>query len=216
MQSRQQPAPLILHQKQQKTMTGQQITFSGSNERQGTYLLFISLSKTVRLAFGSFMKGKTLLLPAGHYLYLGSALGNGDNSFPLARRLIRHTSRTGDGNPHAIRKALQSALRKNRLAGDHALGIKQKKLHWHIDYLLECPESRITHIVIIRKAEKLEPVLSRYLEAHPDTSVFAQRLGAQDTKNSTHLLQCNDPDALREQLLRDLPGIVSACDDHSC
>ncbi len=197
-------------------MTGQQFTFSGSNERQGTYLLFISLSKPVRLAFGSFMKGKKLPLPAGYYLYLGSALGKGDNSFPLARRLIRHTSRSGNEKPHAIGKALRIAMLKNRIADEHALNIKQKKLHWHIDYLLQCPESSIFHIVIIRKAEKLEPALSRYLETNPNTSVFAQRLGAQDTKNSTHLLQCSDPNALLEQLLMDLPDIVSDDDDHSC
>jgi len=197
-------------------MTGLQFTFSGSNERQGTYLLFISLSKPVQLAFGRFMKGKKLLLPAGYYLYLGSALGKGDNAFPLARRLLRHTSRSGNRKPHAIGKKLWRVLRKNRVAGDTAHCIRQKKLHWHIDYLLDRAESRIFHIVIIRSAEKLEAALSRYLDAHPKTSVLALRLGAQDTKNSTHLLQCTEPDALLEELRRDLPGIVSAGDDHSC
>jgi len=201
-----------LHQNPEKTIPAGQFTLAGGTERQGTYLLFIRLAQSVQLTFGSFRKGKPLLLQAGCYLYLGSALGKGTNAYPLARRLMRHASRTADRKPHTIHKALQQLLLDNGLAPETPPTAAEKKPHWHIDYLLDRPESDIFHILIIRSAEKLEPVLARHLEAAPETSVPAARLGAQDTKNSTHLLYCTDSGPLLARILRDLPDTdVSVC-----
>ena len=196
-----------MHQNPEKPIPGGQFTLAGGTERQGTYLLFIRLAKPVQLTFGSFRKGKPLLLQAGSYLYLGSALGRGNNAYPLARRLMRHASRTADRKPHAIRKSLQHLLLENDLAPETPPTATEKKTHWHIDYLLDLPETDIFHILIIRSAEKLEPVLARHLEAAPETSVPATRLGAQDTKNSTHLLYCTDAGPLLARLLRELPDM---------
>lgn len=196
-----------MHQNPEKTIPEGQFTLVGGTQRQGTYLLFIRLAKRVHLTFGSFRKGKPLFLQAGCYLYLGSALGKGNNAFPLARRLMRHASRTAEKKPHAIRKALQRRLLENGLAPEILPTAAEKKTHWHIDYLLDHPESCIFHILIIRSAEKLEPVLARHLEAAPETSVPAARLGAQDTKNSTHLLYCTDAGPLLARLLRELPDM---------
>lgn len=189
-------------------MPGNQFTISCGTERQGTYLLFVRLAKPLQLTFGKFLKGKPLFLPAGSYLYLGSALGKGSNRYPLARRLLRHASRTGGEKPHTICKALQKILQEYKLAPESAGKPAEKKLHWHIDYLLDRPESLIFHILIIRSASKLEPVLARYLGTSPETSIPAEGLGAQDTGSSTHLLYCSDPASLLERLVRDLPYLV--------
>jgi Uri superfamily endonuclease len=205
-----------LHQNPEKTIPGGQFTLAGGMEKQGTYLLFIRLAKTVQLPFGRFRKGNPLILPAGCYLYLGSALGKGNNRYPLARRLMRHASRTAGRTPHAIRKALQQMLLENGMAAETPQAASEKKPHWHIDYLLDRPESCIFHILIIRCPEKLEPFLARHLEAAPETSVPAARLGAQDTKNSTHLLYCTDYGPLLVRLLGELPdmGITSCFSEH--
>ncbi|MBM3162154.1 MAG: GIY-YIG nuclease family protein [Chlorobi bacterium] len=197
-------------------MKGKQFTLSCGTQRQGTYLLFIRLSEPVHLVFGKFLRGKPLFLPAGNYLYLGSALGRTGNGSALARRLLRHASRTAGKKPHAIHEAMVKLLQEKELAPESTPKPLQKKLHWHIDYLLDTPGSAIFHILIIRSPEKLEPVLARYLEAAPETSVPAARLGAQDTRNSTHLLSCSDPEGLLERLRRELPDMTGQRGFHSC
>lgn len=179
-------------------------TLYGRSERQGTYLLLVRLARPICVSFGRFLNGKPLQLEAGSYLYLGSALGKGTSTFPLARRLLRHTSRTIGKEPHAIRESLRDLLLQNNLMAKQAPDSSQKRLHWHIDYLLDRPEASIVHIVIIRSATRLEPVLARYLQSSPETSVPAERLGAQDTSHDTHLLHCSDPQTLLERLGRKL------------
>ncbi|MBN1278864.1 MAG: GIY-YIG nuclease family protein [Chlorobiaceae bacterium] len=197
-------------------MNANWFTLFGDNEKQGSYLLFIELRKPARVKFGSFGKGLPLPLPAGCYLYLGSALGKKPGAEPLARRLMRHASRSSGRKPHAILKKLRKLLVENHLAGPATLPPTEKRLRWHIDYLLERPESAIVHLVIIRCPVKLEPVLARYLEAKPGISAPAERLGAQDTTDSTHLLRCSDPDALLCGIRRDLPAMLSELEHQFC
>jgi len=196
-------------------MNGEHITLSCGTGKQGSYLLFIRLDKPLQLTFGHFLKGRPLFLEAGSYLYAGSALGKQAGGYPLARRLLRHTARTGRKKPHAIRKILLSVLREKGLAPERLLKPAEKKLHWHIDYLLDRPEAALVHILIIQSPEKLEPALARFIETAPETSIPAKMLGAQDTKAGTHLLSCSDPAALLGRLRAELPHLVTETASHA-
>jgi len=196
-------------------MTARQFTIFGEKEKQGTYLLFIDLRKPVPIAFGSFRRGEPILLAAGCYIYIGSALASKPGSEPLARRLLRHASRSGGFRPHPILNDLLRLLQQLDLAGPVTLPPVEKKLHWHIDYLLDRPETSIFHIAIFRNPEKLEAAIASWLAQCPETTVPAARLGAQDTRNSTHLLHCSDPEKLLERLRSVLPAVLADCGNHS-
>ena len=85
---------------------------------------------------------------------------------------------------------------------------RKKKLHWHIDYLLDCAEAEIEHIVIIRCPSKIEHKLSAFLDSLEDTCPIARRLGAQDTRNSNHLLRISDRKQILEQLGQYIPSLI--------
>jgi len=90
----------------------------------------------------------------------------------------------------------------------------EKKLHWHIDYLLDRPETSIFHIAIFRSPDRLEAAMAAWLEECPETSSPAARLGAQDTRNSTHLLHCSDPENLLARLRTFIPSVLPDCGGH--
>lgn len=71
---------------------------------RGAYLLRIALPADLALAFGRFRRGSPISLPSGEYIYVGSAMGR--HGWPLAARLLRHATRSGDRPPHALRAAL--------------------------------------------------------------------------------------------------------------
>lgn len=175
-------------------------TLFGKNLRMGSYLLIIHLSKPAELAFGRFQKGKLFSLPQGDYLYIGSALGGRTNNAPLARRVIRHTSRTGNKPHHRIRETTKNLFSEKKVTGNKEITLSAKKLRWHIDYLLDLPEAEITHIVIIGSPLRIEHKLSALLGSLDETSPVAHRLGAQDTKNSTHILKLNSQERILEVL----------------
>jgi len=170
-----------------------QYTIFGQNSRQGSYILLIRLEKRIEVAFGKFMKGVPLELEQGHYLYVGSALGGAKGRFPLASRLLRHASRS-DGNPaHAIRSALLDLFKSWEYRPP--AGQNGKKLHWHIDYLLDREEAEIEHVFIFPGASRLESQLASHLDSMPETSTVANRLGAQDAPSGTHFFRMGDTDA---------------------
>ena len=74
----------------------------GGKSQAGTYVLRIHLKENTTLQFGRFKKGKLISLPAGDYAYVGSALSE-KGATSLARRLIRHATRSGNKPPHTIR-----------------------------------------------------------------------------------------------------------------
>jgi len=192
-----------LHQNQQKTMSVSQFTIFGTKYPMGSYILFIRIYSTFQLAFGRFQKSRQFTIADGDYIYVGSAQGRSGN--PLARRLIRHASRSNGLQPHNIRAALLKFFSIDDGIGTCAIEAAGKKLHWHIDYLLEHTETEITHIVIIRNPEKMEHKLSEFLASLHETSQLAPRLGAQDTPNSTHLLRVADWQKTLEQLRQYIP-----------
>ena len=187
-------------------MSGSQFTIFGNKYTMGSYILFIRISSSFQLAFGRFQQSRIFSIPEGDFLYIGSALGRTGN--PLARRLIRHTSRSGGKNPHKIREAIVTLFSKDDASQKCSIKAAQKKLHWHIDYLLEHAEAEISHIVIIRNPERIEHNLSEFLASVQETTQLAPRLGAQDTRNSTHILSITDRQGILEQLGQYIPLLI--------
>lgn len=164
-----------------------QIKILGEDGPGGVYLLRIHLAKAVNLAFGRFRGGEKLLLEAGEYLYIGSAHGR-RGAGTLANRLLRHATRSEPLPPHQIRRHLYSALVDQGLSGKLPT---QKTLRWHIDYLLDLPESEVISVIAMRTTRKLEKSLAARLEADPATHPVAPGLGASDHPGHSHLLHFN-------------------------
>lgn len=166
-------------------MSGPQFTIFGNKYHMGSYILLIRVSSPIELAFGRFQQGRVFAIPKGDYLYIGSALGEGT---PLAHRLCRHASRSGIKPNHKIRAVMMHRFVEEELMEKDAKKISDKKLRWHIDYLLDRTEAEITHVVIIRSPIRLEQKLSDFLDSLQETSAIAPRLGAQDARSGTHIL----------------------------
>lgn len=163
----------------------------GNQGVQGVYLLELELSQTLTLAFGRFQRGQHFILPAGAYLYVGSALGQ-RGATTLAGRLLRHATRTMKQPPHLIRPALQTALQQ---VGIEVRLPQQKRCHWHVDYLLDQPAAHLTQIYALRTAQGLEATIALHLQADPATRLVAAGLGASDHPHATHLFQLDLPAA---------------------
>lgn len=185
-----------------------QFTIFGDNSREGSYLLCIDLQVPVRVSFGRFREGREIPLDQGSYLYVGSALGSGNRAFPLASRLLRHASRSGDRGPHFIRGELLRFFRNRGYEPKGKTGLK--KLHWHIDYLLDIPEAEITHIVMAMGPSRLESRLASLVSSMPGVVCVADRLGAQDAASGTHLFSVADTSELIERLKQRIPFILSS------
>jgi Uri superfamily endonuclease len=160
----------------------------GSYAPGGVYLLHIRVAADLQLPFGRFKDGKLVEVAAGEYIYLGSALVRG-NTPRLGQRLARHATRTAGRPPHAIRPTLLAYFTTQGLETGQLPPKKGKKLFWHIDYLLDCPEAEITHILMVYTPIPIERGLARFLEAQPETAVFEKGLGANDDPGRTHLLR---------------------------
>ena len=191
-------------------MTGSQFTIFGNKYPMGSYILFIRISNLIQLTFGRFQQCRLFTIPEGHFLYIGSALGRSGN--PLARRLVRHASRSGEKHPHAIRSELMQLFSTGQVTANNFCEPSKKKLHWHIDYLLDYPAAEIEHIVIIRSPVTMEHSLATFLSALHETSPLAPRLGAQDTRNSTHILQITDQKQILEKLGQYIPLLIDQSD----
>lgn len=158
------------------------VTIFGDDSLGGTYVLRMRVDEAVAVRFGRFQDGELVLIPPGEMLYLGSAMKG------LASRVLRHALRSGDKPAHGLYEPLLAKMRKVGLAGDRFRPPTQKKLHWHIDYLLDETAVTLTHIILIRSQERLEDELGGWLLAQPETSVLVPGLGASDVKGHTHLL----------------------------
>ncbi|NLS77671.1 MAG: GIY-YIG nuclease family protein [Chloroflexi bacterium] len=114
----------------------------------GSYLLLLHLERPATLRIGAL---GVHALPAGYYLYAGSALGSGG----LGARLGRHLRR-------------------------------EKRRHWHIDYLLEAAE--VVEVWVVRGGERRECDLARAALALPCASAPIPRFGASDCRCPAHLV----------------------------
>ena len=145
-------------------------------------------------------------MPAGVYVYVGSAMGRRGPA-TLARRLLRHAVRSGRRKVHRVFRApsgkgaeapttnqpiLGDMLRTFVETGLAPPGVRppaRKSLHWHVDYLLEHPAAVLTQAIAIRSAGRLEDSLAAHLAADPGTVPLAPGLGASDAAGQTHLLR---------------------------
>jgi len=101
----------------------------------------------------------TVTFPAGYYLYVGSALGPGG----LEARLARHRPSTSSGQRRC-----------------------DKKLHWHIDYLLE--HAQLVEVWSAATEDKLECLWAQVARELPDSEVTVPGFGSSDCRCPSHLI----------------------------
>ena len=170
----------------------------------GCYILRLYVASYLSLSFGRFRGGRPVAVPAGDYLYVGSALGHRGASSP-AGRLLRHATRSGDRPPHVLRDALLDALSSAGLAAPGQPLPTGKRLRWHIDYLLDEIAAELIGVTLVRTSSRLESTLARRLADRPGVRPPAAGLGATDLPGETHLFQlvstAIDCGELIEQLL---------------
>jgi Uri superfamily endonuclease len=119
-----------------------------SEPSKGTYALVLHLEHRAEITVG---KLGTFNFRAGHYLYVGSALGPGG----LEARLARHRRR-------------------------------DKKLHWHIDYLLE--HAQLVEVWSAATEDKLECLWAQVARELPDSAVTVPGFGSSDCRCPSHLI----------------------------
>ena len=180
------------------------IAIIGDKSQAGTYILRIRLKEGAALRFGRFKKGKLISTPAGEYAYIGSALAE-KGATTLARRLIRHATRSGHQHPHRIRETMLCRFAKCGLGDGNLLPRRGKTLHWNVDFLLDLPSAELVGISAIRSRERLEDRLARQLEEDPHTGVIERGLGANDVPGNTHLLHVN----ATEEWWASLPNLIT-------
>ena len=162
-------------------------TLGNTTVRSGSYLLHVRVKTAVSVSFGRFSSGEPVPVPAGMVVYIGSAMGQ-KGSGSLARRLLRHATRTRERPFHPIRRAMLTVFPSIGLADLPLHPPPTKTCHWHIDYLLDHEAVDLTHVMILRSRQRLEGDIARLLTADPATFVIRTGLGAGDAAGETHLL----------------------------
>ena len=188
------------------------ITVIGNDLPCGIYVLLITVLSDLDLAFGRFKKGKVIHLPRSEYVYTGSALGK-KGSTCLARRLVRHATRTSDRMPHQIRPNMLDFFSNIRLATGEFIPRTAKTLYWNIDHLLNRTEVEIKGLACLRIDDPLEARIGKQLELRPDTNIIEKGLGANDIKGNTHLLRFADSQKNWPSLIDSLVQTWSAHSD---
>ena len=170
-------------------------------------MLRIELGEEVRIRFGRFKGGKRIALPAGEYVYVGSALAE-KGSASLARRLLRHATRSGSKRAHAIRAEMVARFREMGLGRAGLAPPLEKKKRWNVDFLLDLKAAEISGILIVRSPKRWEGRLARLLEEDPKTRVIEKGLGAGDDAGGTHLLRMDGGaewwSAMEEKIRREI------------
>lgn len=172
----------------------------GAGAWSGAYLLKIALSTGLRLRFGRFAGGKPVSLAAGDYLYVGSAQGPARNA-PLIKRVNRHLLRTAPRPPQRLWDQWQAFVSRQ---GIRLAAPSPKRLHWHIDYLIDELVCEVDQVILLPSALPIEQRLAEQLEAMPAMQPAAPGLGATDHPRHTHLLRWEGSQAGWHRLLEDL------------
>jgi Uri superfamily endonuclease len=128
--------------------------------KPGTYALLLKLDKRERITVG---KLGTFDFPAGCYLYVGSALGPGG----LRARLARH------------QRGSESSSQSNS-------GQTSKKLHWHIDYLLQ--QAQLVEVWSVASEERLECKWGEVASRLSGAQVPVRGFGSSDCRCPAHLI----------------------------
>lgn len=171
-----------------KSTRNERIICWGETSQGGTYLLRLHVRQPLSVKFGRFQQGQPVAVPSGDYLYVGSALAQ-KGSASLALRLLRHASRSGSRPAHAMRTCLLHQFPTLGLGPSSLQPPVNKKLHWHIDFLLDEAAVDLTAVFIIRSPLPLETPLAGWLEQLPETAFLAVGLGSTDDPGRTHLLR---------------------------
>ena len=107
-----------------------------------------------------------LYFKKGFYYYIGSAMGDKGSS-TIKNRVQRHLKPPNE-----------------------------KKIHWHIDYLLKTDNSKIVLIFLIPSRIKLECIIAKELITGADG--FIQEFGCSDCNCPSHLLFLENLKSLKE------------------
>lgn len=94
---------------------------------------------------------------------------------------------------------------------------KEKRLFWHIDYLLENKNVSVKAIITAESKEKIECKVNRYLKNSSSAKILVNGFGASDCKNNCggHLLyfpESSEPEKLINkfvQYLQTIQGVFS-------
>ncbi|MHA2092840.1 MAG: GIY-YIG nuclease family protein [Candidatus Kariarchaeaceae archaeon] len=166
----------------------QVISLSGNINLGGVYILRIDVLESLAIRFGNFLSRKPIQFEPGEYLYLGSAQGKGTS---LAQRVIRHLNRTENKPNQSILHEVTNQL--SSFTGNALPAARQKKLHWHIDYLLDNEHVIVKSVIMIGHPHPLEEKVATLLMHDTHTTIIEPGLGAQDYRDHTHLLRVNAP-----------------------
>ena len=172
----------------------------GAFTAAGTYLLHIELAQPAQVAFGKFQRGRMWQMPAGDYIYVGSALGQ-RGAMTLPRRLMRHASRGEGQPPQPIRAELAQVFAAVDMARLAQPPQRPKRLYWHVDYLLELPAARLANVVALGDGVRRESEWAHWLAAQPAVRLIAPGLGARDLPGETHLWRLLEADWWQTTLL---------------
>ncbi|NLF75010.1 MAG: DUF123 domain-containing protein [Chloroflexi bacterium] len=154
------------------------LVFLGRSGPSGIYLLRLHVTQPLLLALGALHGGRPIGFPPGPYLYVGSALAQrGATSLP--RRLLRHATRCA-GAPHPLRRPLQLAFPVTSPPA-------RKRLHWHVDYLLEAPAVSLSHALLVYTSRPLERAFAAWVQRRPNITAPVPGAGASDAPGQTHL-----------------------------
>jgi Uri superfamily endonuclease len=149
----------------------------------------MEVTEQLSFSFGSFRGGELLQVERGTHAYVGSAMGR-NGSASLTRRLLRHATRSAGKPAHPIRDELLDAFRRHSQNSACSLTLPAgKRLHWHVDYLLDQPTVDLTDVLAVRCTARLETALADLLLADPNVRPVALGLGASDAPGKTHLLK---------------------------
>ena len=170
-------------------------------------MLRIRLAREVGIRFGGFKRGKEVLMPAGEYAYVGSALAEKGGA-SLARRVVRHATRSERKRPHAIRAEMVECFGKVGLGAGNLLSGRAKKKRWNVDFLLDLEEAGVVGVIVARSPARLEGRLAHMLEEDPQTGVVEKGLGAGDAVGETHLLRVEGGEAWWARLAERVAGLV--------
>lgn len=185
---------------------GGHLALLGGTSQGGTYILRIRVSKQTWMAFGRFKGGKIIQVPVGEYAYVGSARAE-KGATCLARRLVRHASRTEGKRPQPIQSELLRAFAARGL-GPADLTPSAKHLRWNVDHLLDQSFAELIGVCAIRSRIPLEFGIASLLESMPETAAIEPGLGAADNPGHSHLLRVDADDAWWRRVPRLLQPVL--------
>ena len=74
---------------------------------------------------------------------------------------------------------------------------RQKKLFWHIDYLLNSKDAKIFHVIAIKTDKRLECHLNQLVSKLENAKIVAEGFGCSDCDCETHLFYFDEETLMR-------------------